>query len=827
VTKNWNFKPNQLAQYRKTGLELIPLNVPDARDRKGRPIGKAPRYSGWRTDDFLSVDEAMSYMTKEQANVGVRLRDVDLVVAVDPRNFKEGDDPLLRLERDIGVSLRDKYPTAITGSGGYHIYMLKPADLAVRDSLEDYEGVEFKTLGRQVVAPGSVHPGDPGSGLAPGGQYHWADLDLGIPLTDRRSAPNFLLELIKRPGRIASVDAGDMSPEQIEELLEPLDPADYSDYNEWLTIMMACHHGSAGEARQEFINWSTQDSNYADQAAVIGRKWDGMHADNGGRRVSIKYLYKVLNKAGHNAVVQAVTKPDPLDDFPEPYTDVHGVDEDQLSADSVPDGDPNNDPVNAFNREGYAAVNDNGRFLIYRLVPDYEWEDPETGQQTIRMRWETYRKGDFLDIHSNRYAHKEGKKEGTFTKVFLAQEWLQSGTRTSYDAVVFDPSGRKIKGRKVLNLWTDWSVQAKKGDWSLLDQLLREGLADGDEASYEYILDWAAFMVQHPDKRAEVAIVFKGLKGTGKGTWGKVLAKLAGRHGMHISNQMHLTNHFNAHLRDCIFLFADEALWAGNKQGEGELKRLITEPTLLYEAKGKDAVTGRNHLHVMMASNEDWVVPASMEDERRFAVFNANDRFRGNRAFFDALYKQLDDGGLSALLWDLKARDISKFHPRSRVPMTKALADQKLRSLDYFDQWFYESLCRGSFGIGFGSADGTPWDGTPGQEVPFFTTDLQNAYRDYLGMAGERYKGRSSLSTAIGDRLLKRLPTLRKKRMPVPDDKVGQVEPDASGRAYAYLLPSLTECRASFEGQLGTSLPWELSGEVDDLDIVEDDDPLA
>lgn len=823
MTKTWNFKPNQLAQYRKTALELIPLNVPDARDRKGRPIGKAPRYHGWRTDDFLSVDEAMAYMTKEQANVGVRLRDVDLVVDVDPRNFKEGDDPLLRLERDIGVSLRDRYPTAITGSGGYHIYMVKPADLAVRDSLEDYEGVEFKTLGRQVVAPGSVHPDTARA-------YEWADLDLGVPLTDRRIAPPFLLELIKRPGRIASVDAGDMSPEQIEALLEPLDPADYADYNEWLTIMMACHHGSAGEARQEFINWSTQDPNYADQAAVIGRKWDGMHADNGGRRVSIKYLYKVLNKAGHNAVVQEVTKTDPLDDFPEPYLNPQGVevDENQLSADSVPDGDPSDDAVGWFNRNGYAAVNDNGQFRIYHLVPDYEWEDPETGQQTMRMRWETHRKGDFLDIHSNRTAQKEGKKEGSFTKVFLAQEWLNSGSRVSYDAVVFDPSGRKFKGRKVLNLWTDWSVQAKKGDWSLLQQLVFEALADGDEASYEYIMDWAAFMVQHPDKRAEVAVIFKGQKGTGKGTWGKALAKLAGRHGMHISNQMHLTNHFNAHLRDCIFLFADEAMWAGDKRGEGELKRLITEPTLLFEAKGKDAVTGRNHLHVMMASNEDWVVPASMEDERRFAVFNVSDKFRGNRSFFDALYKQLDEGGLAALLWDLKARDISKFHPRSRVPMTKALADQKLRSLDYFDQWLYEALCKGSFGVGYGSADGTPWDCAPGKTVSFFTMDLQTAYRDYLGMAGERYKGRSSLSTAIGDRLLKRVPTLKKKRCPVPDDKLGQVEADTSGRAYAYLLPSLQECRAMFEGQLGTTLPWELGGDDVELDVVDDeDDPLA
>lgn len=812
--KTWDFRPNQLSEYRKTGLELIPLNVPDARDQKGRPIGKAPLHKRWRTDDFMSVDEAIVHMNSG-ANVGVRLRDVDLVVDVDPRNFAEGDDPMARLEADLGMSLRDNWPTVRTGSGGYHIYMTKPADASARDSLEAYEGVEFKTLGRQVVAAGSVHP----DAHKP---YEWLDPDLMEPLAKRKPAPRMLLELIKRPGRISSVDAGSRTPEEVERLLEPLDPRLYSDYQEWLQLMMSCHHASAGEARQEFINWSILDERYADQAAIIGRKWDGLHADNSGRRVTEKFLFKILHRAGQGPLVAEVTKTAPEDDFDE-LPD--GEDLDELLR-SVPDGDPGNGPLEAFNAAGYAAVNDNGRFLLYKLVPDYEWENAD-GNKEMRQRWETYRKGDFLDIHANRTIQRtNGNKTST---VNLAQEWLSWGGRTSYDAVIFDPGRRHSgKGSKVLNLWTDWSVQPKKGDWSLLKQLLFEGLSNGDQASYDYILDWAAFMVQHPDKRAEVAIIFKGQKGVGKSTWGSVLAKLAGRHGMHISNQTHLTNHFNAHLRDCIFLFADEAMWAGDKKAEGELKRLITEPTLVYEAKGKDAITGRNMLHVMMASNEDWVVPASMEDERRFAVFDVSSKFRGNRAFFDALYKQLEDGGLAAILWDLKARDLSKFHPRSRVPMTAALADQKLRSLDYFDQWWYECLTRGSFGPGIQPVGKDErWYGPASGEVVFFRSDLQAAFLEYLGQSGDRYRGKRALSTALGDRLLKRVPTLRGGRVKVPADNL-TVEADSSGRAYAYKLPSVLECRAVFEAQLGAELSWEEKDNMDDViaPIGDETDPL-
>jgi hypothetical protein len=772
-------------------------------------------HSGWRTGDYISVDDAIVHM-KSGANVGVRLRAEDLIVDVDPRNFAEGDDPLARLEADLGVSLRDNWPTVLTGSGGYHIYMRKPPEASVRDTLEDYQGIEFKTVGRQVVAAGSVHD----TTFRP---YQWLDPELMEPLTSRRMAPPFLLELIKRPGRVSAVDAGSRTPEEIERLLEPLDPRDFREYNEWLTLMLSCHHASAGEARQEFISWSILDEQYADQAAVIGRKWDGMHADNSERRVTEKYLFKVLHKAGQGTLVAEVTKTsaeEDFDDLPE------GEDLEELLA-NLPDGDPSNGPLEAFNAAGYAAVNDNGRFLVYRMVPDYEWENAD-GNKEMRMRWETYRKGDFLDIHSNKNIQKTVGAGDRTTVVNLAQEWLRWGNRTSYDAVVFDPGRRIGKGHKVLNLWTDWSVQPKKGDWGLLRKLLHEGLCAGDDESFEYVLDWAAYMIQHPDKRAEVAVVFKGLKGTGKGTWGKVLAKLAGRHGMHISNQTHLTNHFNAHLRDCVFLFADEAMWAGDKRGEGELKRLITEPTITIEAKGKDAITARNMLHVMMASNEDWVVPASMEDERRFAVFDVDPKFRGNRTFFDALYKQLDDGGLAAILWDLKARDLSKFHPRSRVPMTRALADQKLRSLDYFDQWWYECLCRGSFGMGVHSVRGQ-WDGPAVEEAIFFRQDVQNAFMEFLGQSGDRHRGKRSLSTTIGERLLKRVPTLKGGRVSVPSDFPGSVEADSHNRAYAYKLPSVSECRRAFEHQLGAELSWEEKDELEGgIDPLEDDlDPLA
>jgi hypothetical protein len=214
---------------------------------------------------------------------------------------------------------------------------------------------------------------------------------------------------------------------------------------------------------------------------------------------------------------------------------------------------------------------------------------------------------------------------------------------------------------------------------------LKEVIAAGNEEAHEYILNWLAWACQHPADRAEVALVLKGGRGTGKGTIGNAMCHIFGQHATHISSADHLAGRFNAHLRDVCLLFADEAYWPGDRSAEGTLKRLITEPTLFIEAKGRDAVTCENMLHVLMASNSDWVVPAG-ERERRFAVFQVSEDRRQDQSWFGPLYAELESGGYAAILFDLLRRDLGDWHPR-RVPMTEALRQEQLRSLQPVDTW--------------------------------------------------------------------------------------------------------------------------------------------
>jgi hypothetical protein len=134
------------------------------------------------------------------------------------------------------------------------------------------------------------------------------------------------------------------------------------------------------------------------------------------------------------------------------------------------------------------------------------------------------------------------------------------------------------------------------------------------------------------------------------------------------------------------------------------LKGLITEPTLPIEAKYQNVIQVTNMLHVMMASNQDWVVPAS-HDERRYLVLDVADHRIGDREYFAALTKQMEDGGLAAMIHELLQRDISKFEVRD-FPNTPALADQKKHSLDSLHKWWLAVLERGYL---YKSRHGVPW----------------------------------------------------------------------------------------------------------------------
>lgn len=753
----------ELEPYPRAGYDLIPLvrrqvacgpTCPECKVKAYCPRrGKRPLHRGWRSNRYKCKE--LRRLFERDHNIGVRLGPQHLVVDVDPRNFDQmpeelgggSIDSLVLLEADVGFELRGVAPHVLTGSGGSHYYFRKPADLPVVDSLLAYPGLEFKSSGRQVVAAGSIHPSEK--------PYAW---DLGCPyLDDAPEAPETLLRLIRKPPPRKVEGAGQLNPEEVAFCLDQIDPCDHAGHDRWFSLMCASHFASGGKARSEFIAWSAANADFAHLSWQVGRRWDSLTVDRDGPQATTGTLFQaVLEAGGELPEGRAADDFDPVDD---------DEDEDAQEGDRL---------LNWMNAR-HCCITGESNFQVYSLIVDHV----HGGRS-----WKRRSKRDFEDSLENRRVQIAGEKLER-----LSRWWLTHRKRSEYDAVIFDPE-REREG--CLNLWTGWAVEEAAGDWSLLRELIYEVLVDGEPAHAEFVLNWMAFLVQRPATPAEVALVFTGAKGTGKGTLARALVALAGRHGVHVNNRTHLVGRFNSHHRDKVVVFDDEAHWPGDVKDEATLKAMITEPTSFYEAKGIDGRMGRNCIHLIIAGQPGWVVPAGMDGERRFAVFDVNRIAKGDYARWDAINDQLyQHGGLAAMLYDLKRRDIAGWHPRSNIPRTRALEDQKLRGADELTEWWLELLENGRLP----GAEG-PWNGA---DVTVVAEDLQESLHIKCRRLGAN---RRAIATRLGHHLQRWAPGSRRKRVRVDGERV-----------WTYQLPPLEVCRETFEEEFGREVDWGEEGD--------------
>jgi hypothetical protein len=352
-----------------------------------------------------------------------------------------------------------------------------------------------------------------------------------------------------------------------------------------------------------------------------------------------------------------------------------------------------------FNKE-YAIVLNGTKTLVMKATPN------EDGRlERVYLSLDAFR-----NLYLNeliKTGEKENKKTGEITDIFdtKANAWLRHYDCVKYkDGVIFEPSRyangievkKQIYGNK-LNLWQGYSVEPKQGERGALDRIyfhIKHVICDDDDDCIEYLLNWIARCFQYPEKTGQVAVALKGEKGCGKSTLGKLIKLIFGQHALQVINAKHLTGNFNGHLSDCCFLFADEAFFAGDKQQENIQKGLITEPTLMIESKGIDAVEMKNRLKIFMASNSDWIAPAT-KDERRYFVMNVLSKFIGDTDYFNALHRDVNSPVIqAAFLHEMLHRDISKFNV-GKVPDTAALKEQRAQTLDTFGQYWLEVLHRG------------------------------------------------------------------------------------------------------------------------------------
>jgi hypothetical protein len=513
----------------------------DKKTGKLRDIGKAPLDPKWTIKAYVS-DEVIKQCVRVGRNMGIRLKAEQLVIDVDPRNG--GDVGFANLCEDFKLD-PSAWPHVITGSGGDHYYLTLPPGIRILGSLAHesddperpkrarYRGVEFKSKGQQVVSAGSRHPN--------GKLYEWC-FDSPL-LSEAPMCHANLVKAITRPKPTGEVTkGGHYTQEQIAVALYSLDVRDYQDHDKWFRLMCACHHASNGDARAEFIEWSTSDPSYAHESDAIGRRWDSLHTQRSDGQITVATLNKALADAG---AADAQAAPDASDDFEgEP---IEESSPDASSADWLEGGPCDED--DGVKNENAGGLNNQSRSKLDALNDKYcamfaagKYRIMFREPSRDHMRWTSTSKQDFISRYENQSIQSGNKT------ISLGKAWQEAPRRKTADGITFDTKGKPgelINGK--LNVWGGFGIEPKMGCCDKFKAMILTDLCSGDQRVFDYIIKWIAWKIQHPAGLPEVCIVLRGPRGVGKTTLGETLVTIMGEHGMAIRSFDEITGKHNGH----------------------------------------------------------------------------------------------------------------------------------------------------------------------------------------------------------------------------------------------------------------------------------------
>ena len=313
--------------------------------------------------------------------------------------------------------------------------------------------------------------------------------------------------------------------------------------------------------------------------------------------------------------------------------------------------------------------------------------------------------------------------EGKMRSVPIAEVWEEWPDRTAYKRVVFEPEWTVAECQEcgAYNIWHGFPVQpdGSDADWNLLHTHIFKNICQGEHDYYVWLMTWIAQIFQQPGTKLGSAVAIRGKKGVGKSTLFYWLQQALGIHCIQVSQREHITGKFNAHMTNALLMVCEEAFWAGDQASGNVLKNLITNNSAMVEKKGVDAISLSNYVRLALVSNEDWIVPAGLDDERRYFVLECADTQKGNTAYFEKIAEQMENGGVAAMVktlmeWNPQEWEISCYNDETRPmrwddlrnpPKTIWLTQQGVESLHAADSFFMDIAKYGAIGSAVGPGD--------------------------------------------------------------------------------------------------------------------------
>ena len=350
-----------------------------------------------------------------------------------------------------------------------------------------------------------------------------------------------------------------------------------------------------------------------------------------------------------------------------------------------------------------------------------------------------------------------------------------------YNEVAFSPLATPPS---TLNYWIEPSIKPKQGDWFVIQEFLHTVICNNNVTLFDYVVRYLAHMLQRPEEKPGIMIVFLSGQGCGKSTVFRLLGRIWSRTTLQVSDIGEVIGQFNAALERNYVVCMDEALFAGDKKSLDRLKSLITEPTCRIEQKHQPSRTIDSYHRLFAASNHNHFAHVD-KDDRRFLFIRLSSVHKQDQIYFDAVNDVLENNdAIAAMMYDLVNLDLTGFNVRKR-PITEEHLSQRLQSLGGFERYWYEVLQSGFF------SSFKDW------AKPEFisSSSLIDKYKEYDKNAG-RFNPiqQQQISSTLKIMCPSAIPA-RKKIL--------------NSQERGYDLPNIDIARKEFELMLGTHLEWE------------------
>jgi len=303
------------------------------------------------------------------------------------------------------------------------------------------------------------------------------------------------------------------------------------------------------------------------------------------------------------------------------------------------------------------------------------------------------------------------EKSKVETKSFL-EMWKDDKNRLEYDRVDFFPDLKSCP-QKVYNLFKGFEAEQYRPDKELTKveilQLIQPLIKHCDyltKGYSRYLMRWFAHIVQHPDKKTEMAILIRDegdLLTEGGGTGKNFLIDYFGneilgeKYYIVIGDNKELYSNFNSLMEGKLLVFVEEACSKDNHTNNDLLKSKITSKKININKKMVAQYTVNDYSNTIFTSNNPNPLPIK-QGNRRFWVFDTNPAMRGNETYFTQLKSHMNKEIVKWAFYQYLLNYDTYESPvkfSANTPITEAYKDIRLRNAPVFLKWLVCKIKQG------------------------------------------------------------------------------------------------------------------------------------